>query len=74
MDILQKMKKKKWLFKAYDWWLHDMYLCNQDALPINSNPGMVFPPLPNLLTETQMAKFSARFVVEMMKFKHILDK
>lgn len=51
-----------------------MYLCNQAALPINSNPGMVFPPLPNLQVETQMAKFAARFVVEMMNFKRILDK
>ncbi|XP_050423974.1 choline O-acetyltransferase [Adelges cooleyi] len=59
---------------AYDWWLHDMYLCNQACLPVNSNPGMVFPPLPNLSTETQMAKFSAKFVTEMMNFKRILDK
>ncbi|XP_015365440.1 PREDICTED: choline O-acetyltransferase [Diuraphis noxia] len=59
---------------VYDWWLHDMYLCNQSPLPVNSNPGMVFPPLPNLSAETQMAKFSARFIVEMMNFKRILDK
>jgi len=51
-----------------------MYLCNQSPLPVNSNPGMVFPPLPNLSAETQMAKFSARFIVEMMNFKRILDK
>ncbi|XP_025203705.1 choline O-acetyltransferase isoform X1 [Melanaphis sacchari] len=51
-----------------------MYLCNQLSLPVNSNPGMVFPPLPNLSAETRMAKFSARFVVEMMNFKRILDK
>ncbi|VVC41984.1 Hypothetical protein CINCED_3A025026 [Cinara cedri] len=59
---------------AYDWWLHDMYLCNQASLPVNSNPGMVFPPLPNLSAETQMAKFAARFVVEMMNFKRILNR
>ena len=29
--------------KAYDWWLNDMYLYNKLPLPINSNPGMVFP-------------------------------
>lgn len=29
--------------QAYDWWLEDMYLKNKAPLPINSNPGMVFP-------------------------------
>lgn len=28
---------------AYDWWLDDMYMLNRLSLPINSNPGMVFP-------------------------------
>jgi hypothetical protein len=28
---------------AYDWWLDDMYMLNRLPLPINSNPGMVFP-------------------------------
>lgn len=31
------------LLKAYDWWLDDMYMDNPIALPVNSNPGMVFP-------------------------------
>lgn len=30
--------------KAYDWWLNDMYMDNPIPLPVNSNPGMVFPP------------------------------
>ncbi|XP_050534663.1 choline O-acetyltransferase [Daktulosphaira vitifoliae] len=69
--IERREERDNW---AYDWWLHDMYLCNQVCLPVNSNPGMVFPPLPNFSDETQMAKFSARFVVQMMNFKRILDK
>lgn len=31
------------IIQAYKWWLDDMYLLNSSALPINSNPGMVFP-------------------------------
>jgi len=32
------------VIKAYDWWLNDMYMDNPIPLPVNSNPGMVFPP------------------------------
>ena len=30
-------------FQAYDWWLNDMYMKPRFSLPLNSNPGMVFP-------------------------------
>ncbi|CAB4057591.1 SLC18A3 [Lepeophtheirus salmonis] len=30
---------------AYEWWLDDMYLNVSSSLPINSNPGWVFPRL-----------------------------
>ena len=38
--IEKQSKEDNW---AYHWWLDDMYMCNDIALPINSNPGMAFP-------------------------------
>lgn len=32
-----------YFLKVYQWWLDDMYMNVPLALPVNSNPGMVFP-------------------------------
>ncbi|CAH0384960.1 unnamed protein product [Bemisia tabaci] len=58
---------------AYDWWLHDMYLNNQICLPVNSNPGMVFPP-EYFSQLSDMANYAATFVGQMLKHKAILDR
>ncbi|XP_065216722.1 choline O-acetyltransferase-like isoform X1 [Planococcus citri] len=74
-QILQK-RRETYANWAYDWWLDDMYLNNQIALPINSNPGMVFPLRPNadVFGPLQMAQYAARMVTSAMSFKQKLDK
>lgn len=68
--------KFRYSFQAYDWWLDDMYLNNQVALPINSNPGMVFPLRHNaaVFGPVQMAQYAARLVTSALAFKDKLDR
>uniref|UniRef100_A0A3P8ZZT5 Choline O-acetyltransferase n=1 Tax=Esox lucius TaxID=8010 RepID=A0A3P8ZZT5_ESOLU len=45
-DLLQKKlleRSEKTYNWVYDYWLEDMYLNQRLALPVNSNPAMVFP-------------------------------
>uniref|UniRef100_A0A4W3H9J2 Choline O-acetyltransferase n=1 Tax=Callorhinchus milii TaxID=7868 RepID=A0A4W3H9J2_CALMI len=45
-DFLQQKlmeRKESQTNWVYDWWLDEMYLSNRVPLPVNSNPGMVFP-------------------------------
>jgi choline O-acetyltransferase len=58
--------------KAYDWWLDDMYMKNKLPLPINSNPGMVFPKQ-NFKDEDTRLRFVARFISGIMDYKLIID-
>ncbi|XP_046391874.1 choline O-acetyltransferase-like isoform X3 [Ischnura elegans] len=50
-----------------------MYLANPLALPINSNPGMVFPPKEFTAT-TDMARMAARVLHGILEHKSILDR
>lgn len=50
-----------------------MYLKNAAALPINSNPGMVFP-LRNISSPLEMAKFAARIVNSALAYKEMIDE
>lgn len=59
--------------QAYDYWLDDMYLNNPISLPINSNPGMVFPPR-KFSSLSDMAKFAARLVTSALDYKEKIDK
>lgn len=50
-----------------------MYLGNPNALPINSNPGMVFPPR-KFTTVLDLARFAARLLDGTIQYKALLDK
>ncbi|XP_023716544.1 choline O-acetyltransferase isoform X2 [Cryptotermes secundus] len=63
-------EKDNW---AYTWWLNDMYLNNPVPLPINSNPGMVFPPR-TFRTPHDMARFAARLMIGILSHKDIMDR
>jgi choline O-acetyltransferase len=62
-------EKDNW---AYDWWLDDMYMQNKLPLPINSNPGMIFPR-ENFINEDSYLKFVARLISGIMDYKLIID-
>ncbi|KAJ9601391.1 hypothetical protein L9F63_000415, partial [Diploptera punctata] len=61
------------ILSAYTWWLNDMYLNNPLPLPINSNPGMVFPPR-TFRSPNDIARFAARLIVAILDHKDILDR
>lgn len=60
-------------FQAYKYWLDDMYLNNPNPLPVNSNPGMVFPPR-KFTTVLDVARFAARLIDGTLQHKAIYDK
>lgn len=49
-----------------------MYMMNKLALPINSNPGMIFPT-ENFINEDAQLKFVARLISGIMDYKLIID-
>ncbi|KAL9891816.1 choline acetyltransferase isoform 2-T2 [Glossina fuscipes fuscipes] len=57
---------------AYYYWLNDMYMDVRLALPINSNPGMAFPPR-QFTTVHDVARFSAQLLDGIMLHKELLD-
>nr|CAG4640779.1 EOG090X04D9 [Eulimnadia texana] len=69
--VEKQQKEDNW---AYDWWLNDMYMNNPLSLPINSNPGMVFPrmeevrDLPSFLTNV------AHFISGILDYKELIDR
>lgn len=60
------------LLQAHNYWLHDMYFDNHIALPVNSNPGMVFPPR-HFTTILDVARFTARLLDAALDHKTLLD-
>ncbi|RZF48597.1 hypothetical protein LSTR_LSTR009306 [Laodelphax striatellus] len=46
---------------AYHWWLDDMYLAQPLCLPVNVNPGMLFPPQ-NIKSNNDIALLAARVI------------
>nr|AUJ88962.1 ChAT protein [Epiphanes senta] len=58
---------------AYDWWMNEMYLSNKQPLPINSNPGMIFPKeyFPD---EDAQLRFTARLISGIMDYKCVIDQ
>lgn len=60
-------------WQAYEWWLNDMYMNNPLSLPINSNPGGVWPPQHFPSVDDQLL-FAAKLVTYMLDFKDILDR
>ncbi|XP_053605529.1 choline O-acetyltransferase isoform X2 [Plodia interpunctella] len=56
-----------------DWWLDDMYLKVRAPLPINSNPGMVFPRRYFAKME-EVADLGALFIDDLLDYKEMLDR
>nr|CDS33525.1 hypothetical protein HmN_000095900 [Hymenolepis microstoma] len=57
---------------AFSWWLDDMYLKNPLPLPVNSNPGMVFPRH-QFISARQQIRFAAQLISGILDYKTILD-
>ena len=58
--------------QTYDYWLDDMYLKVRSALPINSNPGMVFPKQ-HFKDEGQRLRFAAKLISGILDYKVVID-
>ncbi|XP_014864569.1 PREDICTED: choline O-acetyltransferase-like [Poecilia mexicana] len=65
----QKDKKANWV---YDYWLEDMYLSNRLALPVNSNPAMVFPKQA-FRDHKDALRFAARLICGVLEYKALID-
>ena len=59
--------------QAYDYWLNDMYLNNPIALPVNSNPGWVFPTVKHK-SEWDRMLYLATIAKGLMDFKEKIEK
>ncbi|KAL0280935.1 UNVERIFIED_CONTAM: hypothetical protein PYX00_002084 [Menopon gallinae] len=70
MLLQRREEKDNW---AYEWWLNDMYMNVQLPLPINSNPGMVFPPR-QFADVKDMARFAAVLTHGIVQHKEKLDR
>ncbi|KAL7648792.1 UNVERIFIED_CONTAM: hypothetical protein RMT77_000699 [Armadillidium vulgare] len=57
---------------AYQWWMDDMYLNVPLSLPVNSNPGMVFPRQEFSSTKEMLA-FAARLIAGSLDMKEKID-
>ncbi|XP_070545343.1 choline O-acetyltransferase-like isoform X2 [Ptychodera flava] len=58
---------------VYKWWLEDMYSNCRLPLPINSNPGMVFPKQKFNDQDGQL-RFAARLISGILDYKVVIDK
>ncbi|XP_061704276.1 choline O-acetyltransferase-like [Cydia pomonella] len=56
-----------------DYWLEDMYLKVRLPLPINSNPGMVFP-CRKFAKVDEVADLAALFIDDLLDYKEMLDR
>ncbi|CAG9787514.1 unnamed protein product [Diatraea saccharalis] len=56
-----------------EWWLDDMYLKVRVPLPINSNPGMVFPKR-HFAKMDEVADLGALFIDDLLDYKEMLDR
>nr|AYH52223.1 putative choline acetyltransferase [Homarus americanus] len=57
---------------VYNWWLDDMYLNVPLPLPVNSNPGMVFPHQ-KFTTDADMLNFATRLVTAALDMKERIE-
>ncbi|KAL3876632.1 hypothetical protein ACJMK2_034449 [Sinanodonta woodiana] len=58
---------------AYSWWLDDMYMRVRLPLPINCNPGIMFPAR-YLETRQDQLRYAARLISGILDYKTILDQ
>ncbi|CAH0724064.1 unnamed protein product, partial [Brenthis ino] len=56
-----------------DWWLDDMYLKIRLPVPINSNPGMVFPRR-QFAKIDEVADLAALYIDDLLDYKEMLDR
>ncbi|XP_063547942.1 choline O-acetyltransferase isoform X2 [Cydia strobilella] len=56
-----------------DYWLDDMYLKIRLPVPINSNPGMVFPSR-KFAKVDEVADLAALFIDDLLDYKEMLDR
>ncbi|KAK0142133.1 Choline O-acetyltransferase [Merluccius polli] len=56
----------------YDYWLQDMYLTNRVALPVNSNPAMVFPQQA-FRDHKDALRFAAHLITGVLEYKSLID-
>jgi len=70
-EIIQKVAEEQdnW---AYDFWMEDFYMKNKMALPINSNPGFVFPREEFADQDAQL-KFAASLISGIIDYKLVID-
>ncbi|XP_069173979.1 choline O-acetyltransferase [Procambarus clarkii] len=57
---------------VYNWWLDDMYLSVALPLPVNSNPGMVFPHQ-KFASDLDMIHFATRLVTASFDMKERIE-
>ncbi|KAK6171011.1 hypothetical protein SNE40_019276 [Patella caerulea] len=57
---------------SYDWWLEDMYMKIRLGLPINSNPGGLFPTQ-TFKNQTQHLQYAAKLLCGILDFKAKVD-
>merc|ERR1712223_440976 len=71
LQVLEKRRANldNW---AYSYWLDEMYMQPRLPLPVNSNPGMVFPRQ-SFQGIGQMLAFTSRIISGFTKFKQKLD-
>ncbi|XP_014768157.2 choline O-acetyltransferase, partial [Octopus bimaculoides] len=58
--------------QCYDWWLDEMYMKVQLPLPVNSNPGMVFPKR-HFADQNAQLKYAAQLISAILDYKTIVD-
>lgn len=57
---------------VYQFWFDDMYMKVRLSLPINSNPGMVFPR-PVFEDRSSQIRYAARFISGILDYKVVID-
>ncbi|KAL0964810.1 hypothetical protein UPYG_G00329280 [Umbra pygmaea] len=74
-EFLQKKlleRSEKTYNWVYDYWLEDMYLNQRLALPVNSNPAMVFPKQ-NFTDRKDSLRFAAHLITGVLEYKERID-
>ncbi|XP_045449404.1 choline O-acetyltransferase, partial [Melitaea cinxia] len=66
-------KQKETINWVTDWWLDDMYLKVRLPVPINSNPGMVFPRR-QFSKIDEVADLAALYIDDLLDYKEMLDR
>ena len=59
--------------QAYEFWVHDMYMNVPTPLPVNSNPGWVFPKR-TFTRPSDQAVYMARLVKGLLDFKEKIER